>query len=221
MDWLVCHHCRRKHPLHWKGFDHLRDALADWQEKHLGHPIDLVPDWRDYERYGDNANINVAYQAEQTMTTTNLQSLATSATAGWGSAVVDNTTTLYLDALVQVVLPAVNTLPANDKALYVFAYAGSNSTDLTTTGAASSGAPGTQGGLFFPDITTNPQNLPLIGVIPYVSLNTKIVSPEFSVARPFGVLPPFWGVAIVNYSGMTLAASGNTVKYRGVYATSV
>jgi hypothetical protein len=40
------------------------------------------------------ADIKLAYQTEQTMTVTNLHSLASSATAGWQSAVVDNTTNL-------------------------------------------------------------------------------------------------------------------------------
>lgn len=165
------------------------------------------------------ATRSIAYQAEQVFTTTNLQSLATSATAGWGSAVVDNTANLYLDALVQVVLAAVNTAPANSKALFVYAYSGSNATDLTTTGS-SGGTVGTQGALTFPDVTTLPVAMPLIGVVPYAVQNKLIVSPEFSVARAFGgVLPPYWGVALVNHTGMILAASGNTVKYRGISET--
>lgn len=165
------------------------------------------------------ATRNLAYQAEQVFTTTSLQSLATSATAGWGSAVVDNTTSLYLDALVQVVLAAVNTAPANSKALFVYAFSGSNSTDLTTTGT-SGGTVGTQGALTFPDVTTLPVAMPLIGIVPYSVQNKLIVSAEFSVARAFGgVLPPFWGITCVNHTGMTLAASGNTVKWRGITET--
>jgi hypothetical protein len=35
-----------------------------------------------------------------------------------------------------------------------------------------------------------------------------------------GVLPPSLGLAIMNYSGAALAASGNTVKYIRVTATT-
>jgi hypothetical protein len=167
------------------------------------------------------ATRSLAYQAEQPFVATALQSLATSATAGWGSASVDNTTTLFLDALVQVVLAAVNTAPANSKALFVYAYSGSNATDLTTTGT-SGGVVGTQGSLTFPDVTTLPVVMPLIGIVPYAVQNKPIVSAEFGVARAFGgVLPPYWGVAIVNHTGMILAASGNTVKWRGISETIV
>lgn len=165
------------------------------------------------------ATRDLGYQAEQTFVATALQSLATSATAGWGSAVVDNTVDLFLDALVQVVLAAVNTVPGSSKAAYVYAYGGTSATNLTTTGT-SGGTVGTQGALTFPDITTLAVVMPLIGMIPYPVQNKLIVSPPFSVARAFNNwLPPYWGVAIVNHTGMILAASGNTVKYRGLYET--
>jgi hypothetical protein len=165
------------------------------------------------------ANRNLAYQAEQSFVVTALNSLATSPTAGWGSAVVDNTANLFLDAEVQVVLAAVNTVPGSSKALYVYAYAGSNATDLTTTGS-SGGTVGTQGALTFPDITTLAVVMPLIGMVPYPVQNKLIVSSWFSVAKAFNNwLPPFWGVACVNHTGMILAASGNSIKYRGLFET--
>jgi hypothetical protein len=165
------------------------------------------------------ADRSLAYQAEQSFVVTALNSLATSPTAGWGSAVVDNTTNLFLDALVQIVLAAVNTVPGSSKALYVYAYGGSNATDLTTTGS-SGGTVGTQGALTFPDITTLAVVMPLIGMVPYPVQNKLIVSPPFSVARAFNNwLPAFWGIACINHTGMILAASGNTIKYRGIYET--
>lgn len=160
-----------------------------------------------------------AYASEQTFTTTSLQSLASSPTAGWGGAVVDNTTTDYLDALVQFVFAAVNTAPSASKGLFLFAYAGSNATDLTTTGT-SGGTVGTQGTLTFPDVTVNPYVMPSLQLLPYTTQNKQIVSPLYSIASVFGGrLPPFWGICVVNNSGMTLAASGNTVKWRGVTET--
>ena len=66
----------------------------------------------------------LVYSSATAMTVTNLHSLASSATAGWQSAVVDNTGTIYMDALVQIVLDFANTAPANSKGVYIFAYAG-------------------------------------------------------------------------------------------------
>jgi hypothetical protein len=162
------------------------------------------------------ADIKTAYGSIQTMTVTNLHSLANSATAGWQSAVVDNTSNLYLDALVQVVLDFANTAPANARQAYVFAYAGSES------GTYSNPASGSEGTITLVDVTTTPQNLRLLGAIPYTTTDEVAESSPMSVASAFGgVLPPYWGVVIINYSGAALAASGNTVKWRPVYSTAI
>jgi len=150
------------------------------------------------------------YSNVQTMVTTNLQSLVSSATTGWQSAVVDNTTTTYDDALVQVVLAFDNVAPANSKCAFVFAYSG-----LDTTYAYP--ATGTQGTVTLQDITTNPTALRLIGTIPHLAANTTIQSSCMSVAAAFGgALPPKWGIIIVNHSGAALKSSGSSVTWRGV-----
>lgn len=161
------------------------------------------------------ADIKAAFTAVQTMTVTNLHSLASSATAGWQSAVVDNTSNLYLDALVQVVLDFANTAPANDKAAYVFAYGG---LDTTYTDPAS----GSEGTITLTSISTTSQNMRLIGRLAYETADAVIESQPFSVAAAFGgILPPKWGVVVMNFSGAALAASGNTVTWRGAYSTVV
>jgi hypothetical protein len=58
--------------------------------------------------------------------------------------------------------------------------------------------------------------LKLIGVVNYQNADVAQLA-TFSVAQAFGgILPPYWGIAIVNHSGAALAASGNYVKWRGV-----
>lgn len=163
----------------------------------------------------------VALAAEQSMTVTNLHSLASSATAGWSSAAVDNSSNLYQDALVSIHIAAVNTAPGSNKAIYVFAYGSTDGSIFTSTGT-SGGTVGTEGSLTFPSIATPlPIVMPLIGVIPYPVQNKALDAGPFSVAKAFGgVLPRNWGIAILNYAGFTFAASGNTVKYQGVYYTS-
>ena len=159
------------------------------------------------------ASIKLVYGSATAMTVTNLHSLASSATAGWQSAVVDNTSDLYLDALVQVVFDFANTAPANSKAVFVYAYAG---LETTYTNPAS----GSEGAITLTDVTTTAQNLKLLGIVPYNTADEVVESAVFSVAQAFGgVLPPKWGVVIANYTGAALAASGNTVKYTPVYAS--
>jgi hypothetical protein len=48
--------------------------------------------------------ISPNYGTEQSLTVTNLHSLASSATAGWCSAAIDNTTTKWRDAFFSLVL---------------------------------------------------------------------------------------------------------------------
>src|SRR5687767_8620983 len=98
------------------------------------------------------ATIKSLFSSVQTMTVTALHSLASSATAGWQSAVVDNTTNLYLDALVQVVLDFANTAPANSKCAYIYAYSGIDTT-------YSNPALGSEGTITLVDITANAQNI--------------------------------------------------------------
>lgn len=217
---VACWTCARAHALPADP----RQALASAQgffERHLGHAVNWFEAPALAGVWTPNADVKGALQSEQTMTVTNLHSLASSPTAGWGSASVDNTANLFLEALVQAVLDPANTAPANSKAFFVYAYHGSNSGDLTTTGAATGGTPGSEGALTFPDVTTNPVGLGApIGMIPYVNADVVQKSRLMSVMGG-GPLSPFWGVALVNHSGAALAASGNTMKYRGVYATVI
>jgi hypothetical protein len=160
------------------------------------------------------ATVKLAYGSVTTMTVTNLHSLASSATAGWQSAVVDNTSDLYLDAVVQIVLDFANTAPANSKGVYVLAYGGLES------GTYNNPASGSQGTITLLDVTTTAQNLRSLGFIPYTTQDEVAESSPLSVAAAFGgVLPPYWGIVLMNHSGAALAASGNTVKWRGITNT--
>lgn len=161
------------------------------------------------------ATTTIAYSATQTLTVTNLHSKASSATTGWQSAQVDNTSDLALDALVMVVLDFANTAPANDKCAYVYA------AGATDTGVLTNPASGTEGSITLVDITANAQALKLIGTVPYTTQDEVAEAGPFSVALAFGgILPPYWSIVIMNYSGAALAASGNTVKYRKITAVT-
>lgn len=157
------------------------------------------------------ATIKQAFGAETSFTIT-LASLASSATAGRESAEIDNTTDLYLDALVYVKTVLQAGTPANDKAVYVYAYGGNNGTDYPDAVTGANAA-----------ITLNdPTQLRLVGVI-NAPTSAGTFDGYFSVAAAFGgVLPPWWGIAVRNYTGIALSATEGNHAYtwRGVYATS-
>lgn len=138
--------------------------------------------------------------------------LASSATAGRESAEVDNTTNLYLDALVYIKIVLASGTPGNDKAVYVYAYGGPDGTAYPDAVTGANAA-----------ITLNdPTQLRLIGVIP-APTSAGTFDGYFPVAQAFGgILPPWWGIVIRNYTGIALSATEGNHAYSwiGVSLTS-
>lgn len=163
------------------------------------------------------SDIKTAYGTEAQAITCTLASLASSATAGRESTVVSNLTNLWLDALVSVSCRLQAGSPANDTAIYVFAY---GTVDFTTP--------------VYPDKVTgadaaitldDPTQLPLLGSI-YAPLSGGLTwkGGPWSVARLFGgVLPEKWGIVVRNYTGIALTATEGDHKkiYQGAYATVI
>jgi hypothetical protein len=156
------------------------------------------------------ANVKLAYSASANFTLT-LASLASSATGGRESTEIDNTTDLYLDALVYVKVVLGAGTSGNDKAVYIYAYGGPDGTAYPDAVTGANAA-----------ITLNdPTQLRLIGVI-NAPTSAGTFDGYFSVAQAFGgVLPPWWGIVVRNYSGIALSATeGNhAYSWRGVYQT--
>lgn len=162
------------------------------------------------------ATIQSLYGSVTNLTVT-LTSLASSATAGRESTVVDNSSTLYLDALVQGHVKLLTGTPANDKCVYVYAYGSVADVNTDLTDAAT----GTDAAFTH----TDPPNLKLLGVInaPAAGGLTYKAGP-WSVAAAFGgVLPPRWGIVVRNYTGLALSATStdHVFTYRGVNGSSV
>lgn len=133
-----------------------------------------------------------------TALTITLASLSNSATQGRESSYVDNSTDLYVDALVTVKIKTVAGTPANEKAVYVYAYGydGSLYTDNVT---------GTDNNI----TPSDPSPLPLLGVLPVPAGNVSYIGGPWSLARAFGgVVPIRWGIVVRNYSGLALSANG-------------
>ncbi len=158
------------------------------------------------------ASIKTAFGSPSTFTVT-LASLASSATAGRESTVIDNTSDLFLDALVMIKVKTGAGSAANDQAVYVYCY-------------------GTvDGGTTYPDTVTgsdaaitmnNPTQLSLLGAIWTPAASTTYKSQVFSVAKALGgFLPAKWGIVVRNYEGNALdSTEGNHAKlWQGLYST--
>jgi len=156
------------------------------------------------------ATTKLTYAANAAITCT-LDNLASSQTVGRSSAYQDNSTNLYLDALVSAIIPIATGTPANDQAVYFYAY---GSTDLTNY---TEGVTGTDASFTI----NNPTGLKLIGIIPTPTGGITYYGGPWDVAAAFGgILPEQWGLVVVNYSGLAVGASGASVNFTGITATT-
>lgn len=128
---------------------------------------------------------------------------------------IDNSTNVFLDALVQLKLKtnAAGTATTGYVNVYAFGTVDGGTTYTENAGANDAGI-----------TLTVPPNAVLIGRINCVANATTYYSSPMSVAAAFGgVLPEKWGIIVENKTGATLdATAGNhAVKYQGVVAQSV
>jgi hypothetical protein len=131
------------------------------------------------------------------------------------STAVDNTTTLYLDALVSINIKTGATGTATTGYINVYAYGTADGGTNYTEGAT-----GTDAALTL----VSPTNLKLIGIVNAVANATTYKSGPFSVAAAFGgTMPDHWGIVVQNNTGGALdATEGSHLKvYQGVYAQTV
>ena len=149
-----------------------------------------------------------------TLTITNI-GLYPSLTNWWQSDRVDNiTSTKAVDYEVLVYLAPVNTAPANDKTIYVYAVPWVNK-DVTWYPADNCGTTlltGSQGTA----TVANPNNARLMGVINNQTQNT-VMSNSFMLSNAFGSsMPDGWSLLIQNYTGATLTPTGSVVGYKSI-----
>lgn len=130
------------------------------------------------------------------------------------STAVDNSSNLFLDALVRIKLSTDTGTISNPKAVFVYAYGAlENTSQVYPDNVTGSDA----------DITLDsPTQLQLIGVIYTAAASTSYTGGPFSVASAFnGVLPQTWGIVVLNDSGVALSSTGGDfdIDYIGVYNT--
>jgi hypothetical protein len=149
------------------------------------------------------------------MTVTNLNSLANSATAGWGSDTVTNYRKAS-DYRIGVTLTMANTAPANDRAAYVYICPVYNNNGTFETAM--------QGTTTAPSLTqgtttiATPNNLRLLGVLSYTTQN-MILRDSWSLSEIFPIMPDAWKIVIINFTGAAVSASGNQVSYTPIFKT--
>ena len=165
------------------------------------------------------ATVKIAYGAKNVLAVTALQSMASSATVGWKSVLVDNTSALATDYLIYASLTSANTAPANDKAMYIYvspAYKDNGATFRysdggTTTLPTSADATYT---------IANPNDLRLVGVLNYTT-QQMVCQSVFNLSNAVGQsMPEGFLVVIVNYSGAALS-TGCVVEVTPITQTIV
>ncbi len=167
------------------------------------------------------ATVNVAYGTYTALTITNLNSLASSATAGWQSARISNISTLALDYEIVIKLDMANTAPANDKAVYVY-ISPAVTTDGGTTWLQADGGtttlPGGSEGTYTIGGVTTTNNLDLLRALAYTAQD-QVIQGVMRLSDLYDTMPDGFQIIIVNYTGAAVAASGNIVAYRAITQT--
>jgi len=151
--------------------------------------------------------------------TSNQTITLTIASLGNGSArestVVDNSTLVCLDALVQLKVKSNASGTSSTGVVNVYAYSSSDGGTTYTENATGSDAAIT---------LTTPTNAVQVGIVNVVANATTYKSSPFSIAQAFGgILPQRWGIIIENKSGAALDATGGShaAFYQGVFAQTV
>jgi hypothetical protein len=166
------------------------------------------------------ATISESYGTHTSLTVTNINGLASSATAGWKSAVIDNRTTAALDYEVCVTVDLADTAPANDQAVYVYVARGYHDganwlLDDSGTATAPDGTEGTY------TIGAGGGNLKLVAVLKYTAQN-QVVRKTFNIGPSLGYkIGDGFSLIVVNYTGAATAATGNSIYYKAIKASSV
>ena len=156
-------------------------------------------------------NITAKYGTDNQTITITIASLTNNSARE--STVIDNTSNLFLDALVMVKIKSAAASTSATGYVNVYAY---GTTD-TTTPSYSDTATGTDAAITL----TSPPNVKLIGTLNVVANATTYKGGPFSVAAAFGgVLPEKWGIIIENKTGATLdsTAGNHFAIYQGVEA---
>jgi len=160
-------------------------------------------------------DVKIAYAASSNLTVTALHSIATSSTfsAGWESALIDNSTNKYLDYLVTAKITVGTTLTAGEIRVHVVAMLDDSTWPDNMDGTESVDS--------FSD-TEQYDALARVGAVSATDTDNSNVyyMGPFSVASLFGsVCPEKFVIFVSHNTGANLASSGNQVTIKPVYQT--
>ena len=150
------------------------------------------------------------------MDTAGLGAKANSATVGWQSDTVGIRQHKVTDVKIGITLDMANTAPANDKAVYVYAYP--ISYDGSAWDFASGGTATKPSGANSTYTIATPNNFRLLGVLSYTTAD-MVLTDNFILSSVFPTMPDGFGIVVVNYSGAALAASTHKLYYSLVNKT--
>lgn len=165
--------------------------------------------------YRGNANVKEAFGTATAFTKTNAN-LANSATAGWQSNAIDNSSNLYLDMGVGFEFASVAWTA--DKAILPFTFGLIEGTAYASTGDGT--ASGSEGTLTYPDVTAHAVVAPSLPAIPTPVTSKAINAGPFWLASCYNNnLPVKNAIGMVNQSGATLSVTN--IYYIEKYLTVV
>lgn len=170
------------------------------------------------------ATVNQSYGTYTALTVTNLHSLATDVAepiVGWQSDKIDNQSSVKaIDYEIMVEIAAVDTAPANDKAIYIYAAPCITTDGGTTWKYTDPGDPDEvlDGVEDTCSVGAN-HNMKLLGVMAYNHQNMLLRGVYF-LSNAFGQsMPDGFQIVITNGSGMTFKNADNIVAYRAITQT--
>jgi hypothetical protein len=190
------------------------ERLARLMPPILRPPTTVVRDWRDNLRrrrpvllpIEGGATVSQLYGTAGQSISISLASLAHDAARS--SASIDNTSDLFLDALVQLQVVLQTGTPGSDGVIFVYAYGTADSDTVAMWGHTD--IDGTDKAMTL----INFDNLRRIGTIACPTSGGTFESSPMSVAAAFGgILPRRWGILCHNRTNIALSATeGNHLK---------
>lgn len=153
------------------------------------------------------SDIKLAYGTASQAITMTLASLANGSARE--ATAVDNTTNKFLDAIVYLKIALQAGTPSSEKVLKVYFYCSEDGTNYSHPATGADAAITPSSNLFGPFLIYTPTG--------GVAYNAVISAAQFFG----GILPPKWGIAVQNATGVALSATAgdHTKEYRGVYQT--
>lgn len=149
---------------------------------------------------------------------TQLNSLATSATAGVQSGVVSSSTTANvtdITANVDVALPSITT-PTGATKVDVYCWGTNDDAGYPGGSTGSEVITGSPGAITISAIATNALRY-LGSIVVTLTSTAQTVRMDASVVAALGYVPRRWGLVFVNNTGAALDASGHAAEYVETY----